>query len=170
MHTSKIGSLVIFASFALVIAFTTSPVLAQSPYGMERARAVGELTHEAIAKALQDEGRVSMSGGFFAFDKADLTETSSEVLFKVAKAMESIPELRMVIVGHTDATGDFDYNLDLSQRRADAVRTALLGEPYNVEAKRLVALGVGQIAPVASNKSEEGQALNRRVEFIVIAN
>jgi outer membrane protein OmpA-like peptidoglycan-associated protein len=156
--------------FALATATGTGPLFAQSPYGMERARAVGELTHEAIAQALQDEGRVSMSGGFFEFDKADLTQTSSEVLFKVAKAMESIPELRMVIVGHTDATGDFNYNLDLSQRRADAVRNALLGEPYNVEAERLVALGVGQIAPVASNKSEEGQALNRRVEFIVITN
>jgi outer membrane protein OmpA-like peptidoglycan-associated protein len=60
--------------------------------------------------------------------------------------------------------------LDLSKRRADAVRNALLEDPYNVEPERLVALGVGQIAPVASNKSEEGQALNRRVEFIVIAN
>jgi len=168
MPLSKIGKFIAFAGLALTT--STGPLLAQSPYGMERARAVGELTHEGIAQALRDEGRVSMSGGFFEFDKADLTGTSSQVLFKIAKAMESIPELRLVIVGHTDSTGDFNYNLDLSKRRADAVRNALLEDPYNVEPERLVALGVGQIAPVASNKSEEGQALNRRVEFIVIAN
>ena len=82
--------------------------------------------------------------------------------------METFPEMRLAIVGHTDSTGDFNYNVDLSQRRAAAVRNTLLGEPYNVAETRLVAMGAGSINPVASNLSEEGRALNRRVVFILL--
>ncbi len=156
------------AGVALALVVGTGPAFAQMPYGQERARAVGELTHDGIATALREDGRVSMSGGFFEFDSAELTGTSGQILFKLSKALESVPELRVVIVGHTDSSGTFEYNLELSRKRADAVRTALLAEPYNVEPDRMVALGVGQIAPVVSNLSDEGRALNRRVEFVVL--
>ena len=160
MPLSKIGKFIAFAGLALTT--STGPLLAQSPYGMERARAVGELTHEGIAQALRDEGRVSMSGGFFEFDKADLTGTSSQVLFKIAKAMESIPELRLVIVGHTDSTGDFNYNLDLSKRRAESVYKYLESKGVNMSG-RFTTTGYGKSDPVASNATEEGRAKNRRV-------
>ena len=70
--------------------------------------------------------------------------------------MALFPEARLVIVGHTDSVGDFYYNIDLAERRANAVREALVGEPYNVAEERLVAMGAGPIAPVASNLGEEG--------------
>ena len=160
--TSIMGATIIgLASFAV-------SVEAQSLYGQERARAVGEMTDEAIVEALREDGRVSMSGGFFETDSDALTETSAEVLFKVASGMALFPEARLVVVGHTDSVGDFYYNIDLAERRANAVRNALLGEPYNVAEDRLVAMGAGPIAPVASNLSDEGRALNRRVEFIVL--
>lgn len=168
MFKLTLGKSIRAAGITLALIIGSGPVLAQAPYGQERARAVGEMTHDAIATALREDGRVSMSGGFFEFDSAELTETSAQILFKLAKALESIPEMRVVLVGHTDSSGAFDYNLELSQQRADAVRTALLAEPYNVEPERMVALGVGPIAPVASNVSDEGRALNRRVEFIVL--
>ncbi|MDG2378212.1 MAG: OmpA family protein, partial [Tateyamaria sp.] len=104
----------------------------------------------------------------FDYDSAELTGTSSEVLVKVASAMATLTEMRLVLVGHTDSTGDFNYNIDLSARRANAVRRALLGEPYNIAPERLVAIGVGPIAPVASNLGDEGRALNRRVEFVML--
>ena len=152
---------------AIALAVTGSSSLAQS-FGQERARAIGEMTDAAIVAALREDGRVSMSGGFFDTDSDALTGTSSEVLFKIASAMASLPEMRLVIVGHTDSVGDFNYNIDLAERRANAVRNTLLGEPYNVAAERLVAMGAGPIAPVASNLGEEGRALNRRVEFVLL--
>lgn len=158
----------ILAATIVAIASIGGSAWAQSLYGQERARAIGEMTDEAIVEALREDGRVSMSGGFFETDSDALTGTSGEVLFKVASGMALFPEARLVIVGHTDSVGDFYYNIDLSERRANAVRDALLGEPYNVAEERLVAMGAGPIAPVASNLGEEGRALNRRVEFIVL--
>jgi outer membrane protein OmpA-like peptidoglycan-associated protein len=154
---------------SLVVAVTLSGSAAYAQaYGQERARVIGEMTDEAIVEALREDGRVAMSGGFFEFDSAELTRTSPEVLFKVASAMKTLEEMRLAIVGHSDSVGDINYNVDLSRRRAEAVREALLGEPYNVQPERLVAMGAGPIAPVMSNISEEGRALNRRVEFIII--
>jgi outer membrane protein OmpA-like peptidoglycan-associated protein len=150
-----------------VLSFGSSAV-AQSPYGQERARAVGEMTGPSILSELQEKGKVSVSGGFFAFDSVELTETSPEVLFRLANAMHLIPDTKISIVGHTDATGDFQYNLELSEHRAEAVRDALIGEPYNVEPERLVVMGAGPIAPVMSNVSEEGQAMNRRIDFVIL--
>lgn len=159
----------LFTVICVVCATGLTPFSASAQaYGQERARAIGELSDDAIIEALKEEGRVSMSGGFFEFDSAELTQTSPEVLFKLARAMDTLVEMRLAIVGHTDSAGDFNYNVDLSKRRADAVREALLGEPYNVSSERLVAMGAGPIAPVMSNKSDEGRALNRRVEFILL--
>lgn len=155
-------------AMALALAVNAGPVTAQSPFGQERARAIGELTNEAVLAALREDGRVSMSGGFFETDSADLSGTSPEVLFKLASAMATLPEMRIAIVGHTDSVGEFGYNVNLGQRRAAAVRAALMAAPYNVAEDRLVAMGAGPIAPVASNLSDEGRALNRRVEFVLL--
>ncbi|CUJ99525.1 Outer membrane porin F precursor [Ruegeria denitrificans] len=154
-------------AMVLALAVTAGPIKAQQ-FGQERARAVGELTDAAVVSALREDGRVSMSGGFFETDSDALSGTSPEVLFKVASAMATLPEMRLAIVGHTDSVGDFTYNIDLAERRATAVRNALMAEPYNVAAERLVAMGAGPIAPVASNLSDEGRALNRRVEFVLL--
>lgn len=129
---------------------------------------IGELTDSEILEALRVNGRVSMSGAFFEWDSAELNSSAPEVLFKLANAMKSLPELRLAIVGHTDSTGDFDYNLTLSAKRAEVVRKLLHSEPYGVAKERLVAVGVGPFDPVASNISEEGRALNRRVTFIIL--
>ena len=70
-----------------------------------------------------------------------------------------------LIIGHTDNKGTLDYNLGLSGRRADAVVKALAAK-YGIDAKRLTSRGLGPLAPIASNRSEEGQAKNRRVEMV----
>ncbi|HEY6840605.1 MAG TPA: OmpA family protein, partial [Chthoniobacterales bacterium] len=67
--------------------------------------------------------------------------------------------------GHTDNKGPLDYNLSLSERRANAV-VARLSSRYGISADRLVARGLGQLAPVASNDTEEGRSKNRRVEMV----
>ena len=133
-----------------------------------RAKGIGEMSDAQIAEALRTQGRVSMSGAFFETDSADLAASSDEVLFKLASSMKIHPELRLAVVGHTDSVGDFNYNLDLAERRANTVVEALQKDPYNITQERLVAVGVGSIDPIASNISEEGRALNRRVTFVVL--
>ena len=133
-----------------------------------RAKALGELTDEQVAEALANDGRVAMSGEFFETDSATLSESSADVLHKLAATMYQMADTRLAVVGHTDSTGPFEHNLELSKARAQAIVAALLKEPYNIAPTRLVAVGVGPISPVASNKSDEGRALNRRVTFILI--
>ena len=70
----------------------------------------------------------------------------------------------MLIVGHTDGQGAFDYNLSLSQRRAQAIVSALTAS--GIAANRLTPAGAGMVAPVASNRTEDGRAKNRRVEIV----
>lgn len=71
----------------------------------------------------------------------------------------------MYVVGHTDNVGGFDYNMKLSQARADAV-VKVLTTQYKVNPSRLKSQGAGPLVPVNSNKAEEGRAKNRRVELV----
>ena len=98
-------------------------------------------------------------------DKADIKPESKPALEEMAKLLKAFPDLRVLIVGHTDSTGDREYNMGLSRRRAEAVVKSLR-ESYGIAASRLVPAGVGMLAPVASNRTEEGRAKNRRVELV----
>ena len=83
--------------------------------------------------------------------------------------MKAFPNMVIEIRGHTDSlnsTGDPNYNLKLSQRRADAVKQALVRK--GISADRIQTIGYGEKQPIADNKNEEGRALNRRTEFKVI--
>ncbi len=73
--------------------------------------------------------------------------------------------LGLLVVGHTDNEGGFDYNIDLSRRRAESVTATLIRE-YEINADRLTPWGVGYTAPVATNTTDAGRALNRRVELV----
>ena len=84
---------------------------------------------------------------------------------EIAKLLHQNKGLKLYVVGHTDNVGKLDYNMKLSKARADAVLKELVMK-YKVSAQRLKAYGVGSLAPVASNKSDEGRAKNRRVELV----
>ena len=73
--------------------------------------------------------------------------------------------LKLLIEGHTDSTGDAAHNLDLSRRRAEAVRGVLMAQ-FKVDATRLTAAGIGAAKPLDSNDTPAGRAQNRRVEFV----
>lgn len=118
-----------------------------------------------IEKALGADGRVSIYGILFDYDKDVVRPESKPALIEIAKALSANPTLRVEIVGHTDNRGAADYNLDLSRRRAANVAAALTRE-HGVAAGRLTSSGAGLGAPVASNDTEEGRARNRRVELI----
>lgn len=101
----------------------------------------------------------------FAVDSATLQPTLINDLRAVAQSLQKYPNSTVQVIGHTDNTGAAAYNQDLSQRRAGSVAAVL--RDYGVPGGRIVALGRGEDAPVASNLTPEGQAQNRRVEIII---
>ena len=102
---------------------------------------------------------------FFDFDRAELKPESKPQLEELTKYLRSDPGMKVFIVGHTDGVGKVEYNQDLSRRRAEAVVAALVSE-HRIATTRLSAHGVGPLAPLATNDTGEGRALNRRVEVV----
>jgi len=120
----------------------------------------------AIQEGLQRDGKVALYGVTFDTNKAVIREQSSEQLEQMAKALQAQPKMKVFIVGHTDDQGEFEANMTLSQKRAQAVADALASK-YGIPANRMMPRGVANMAPVASNATEEGRAKNRRVELVV---
>lgn len=118
-----------------------------------------------MQKAIDSGGRVALYGIQFDFDKAELKPESRETLAEIAKYLKANASVRLIVTGHTDSQGAFDYNLDLSSRRAAAV-VASLTRDFGIAASRLTPFGAGMAAPVASNADEAGRARNRRVELV----
>lgn len=104
-----------------------------------------------------------LEGVSFALNSAELTPESFAVLDKVVESLQAYPEVRIEVQGHTDSTGSAAYNLDISSRRAAAVKTYL--EIHGIAPDRLTAVGYGEDLPIADNSTREGRALNRRVEL-----
>ena len=113
--------------------------------------------------AAMEEGRISIIYGInFDVDSDRLRPDATPALERILGALESLGDLRMAIEGHTDSDGSEAHNLDLSQRRAEAVVAWLVER--GVDAGRLRAVGKGEAEPVADNETSAGKALNRRVE------
>ena len=104
---------------------------------------------------------------FFAHNKAEILKRSHSVLKQVSDFMRRYPEInKLRVEGHTDDTGGREANHELSQARADAVRLHLIS--LGVEVSRLESRGYGDKQPIASNDTDEGRALNRRVNFRIL--
>ncbi len=108
--------------------------------------------------------RVALNGIYFDFGKASLLPISAPSIKAVAELMATNPSWTLRVEGHTDSVGTAAFNLDLSQRRAAAVRDVLVGQ-YKLPAAHVVASGFGATRPVAVNTTLEGRAANRRVEL-----
>lgn len=121
---------------------------------------------KALQTGLQEEGKVTLTGLFFDTGKATIKEESKAQLEEMAKLMQTQPNRKFFIVGHTDNVGNFDANQTLSLQRAQAVVSALTAAPHRINANRLIAKGNANLAPVASNAEEAGRARNRRVELV----
>jgi OmpA-OmpF porin, OOP family len=106
---------------------------------------------------------IALSNVAFELGSANLTASSRDALNRIAASLKAQTDLRIEIAGHTDSQGAVAYNMDLSQRRADAVRDYLIGE--GVDEAQLQAKGYGPHEPVADNGTASGRAMNRRVEF-----
>jgi len=118
-----------------------------------------------MSAQIETGGRVALYGIQFDFDSTSLKQSSNDTLAEIARALSESPDLALYVVGHTDNEGALDYNRDLSERRAQAVVNRLVAI-YGIEEGRLTPAGVGPVSPVATNETEEGKALNRRVELV----
>ena len=120
---------------------------------------------EAIGKGIDSTGHMAIYGVEFDTGSATIKPASAVVLGEIAKLLDSRPQLNLMVIGHTDNKGTFEYNLNLSSQRAHSV-TRYLVEQHGIDQGRLQSGGVGYQAPVASNDTPEGRARNRRVELV----
>ncbi len=124
-----------------------------------------DINAEAMARDLDEAGSVRIYGIHFDTGEAVIKEESESILAEIARLLEENQEMKLGVVGHTDATGSVADNMELSQQRADAV-VSYLTTQYGISDDRLLPHGAGPWAPVASNEEEDGRARNRRVELI----
>lgn len=118
-----------------------------------------------LEKALQEGEKVDIYDIFFSFNSATLRPESDETLSTIAKLLNKHPDWKLAIGGHTDSIASDSFNLDLSTRRAVAVKLALV-ERFKIADARLSTQGYGEASPRATNDTLEGRARNRRVELM----
>jgi outer membrane protein OmpA-like peptidoglycan-associated protein len=147
------------ASVDLVQDMNNSP---EGVVGLRRVR-FAESTPD-FSKVISS-GRYVTHGIVFDTDSDRIKSDSAAVIKMIANGLQSNPGLNLLIEGHTDSSGDAAHNMDLSKRRAAAVKTVLVSQ-FSIDAARLTTTGLGASKPIASNDTPQGRADNRRVEFV----
>jgi outer membrane protein OmpA-like peptidoglycan-associated protein len=118
-----------------------------------------------LKSELERTGHVALYGIYFDTDKSEIKAESNNALTAIADLLKQNAGWNLYVVGHTDMTGELDHNMKLSDARAKSVVTELTAK-HGVAANRLTGYGVGPLAPVAGNDTEDGKAKNRRVELV----
>lgn len=126
---------------------------------------IRKLQESLNAKQTERGTLVTFGDVLFDFNKAELKSSAYPNITKLAQFLQENPDRQVIVEGYTDSVGSASYNLGLSERRANSVRTALVRA--GVEPARIVAQGYGKEYPVADNSSESGRAQNRRVEVTI---
>jgi outer membrane protein OmpA-like peptidoglycan-associated protein len=120
---------------------------------------------DSLEQGIEAAGRVAIYNIYFDTGEASIKEDSTEALTTTAEFLKENQDQRYLVVGHTDNTGDYMMNLDLSKARAEAVVEKLSNE-YGISREQLRAVGVGPASPLFSNSTEDGRSKNRRVEIV----
>ena len=131
----------------------------------ERVRQLEAQLRDIEGKQTERGLLVTLGDVLFAFNKAELTPQAGPRLDKLASFLKQFPQRKLLVEGYTDAVGSDAYNMELSERRAEAIREALVAR--GVDTTRVVTKGYGKAYPVADNASVDGRALNRRVEVVI---
>jgi outer membrane protein OmpA-like peptidoglycan-associated protein len=124
------------------------------------ATGVPDTRHKLI-----EEGKFSTTGILFDFQSAVIKPESYGVIKEIATVLKENPSVKIKVLGHTSSDGDDAANMELSKKRAAAVKELMVKE-HGLEEPRIVPEGKGETQPVGDNKTKEGKAQNRRVEFI----
>ena len=142
-------------------------VVAQLDIVQTKTMQSGMVTVDAngMRKSIRDTGRVALYGIFFESGKSEMKAESKPALDEIAKLMKLETSMRLLVVGHTDTDGTLPSNQSLSEQRARAV-VVQLTTIHKIAAARLTPVGVGFAAPVATNRTSDGKAKNRRVELV----
>lgn len=147
----------------------TRAELAHDFYGVDQAlsyRSVrfAESTPD-FSQVIMSSGRYVTNGILFDTNSDRLKPDSAPVIQAIARGLAANASLKVLIEGHTDSTGNAAANLDLSKRRAEAVKSVLASQ-FQIDAGRMTTTGLGASKPVDNNDSPQGRARNRRVEFV----
>ena len=118
-----------------------------------------------FSQVISSTGRFVTHGILFDTASDRLKPESAPVIQSIAKGLETNPNLRLLIEGHTDSVGNAASNLDLSRRRAEAVKSVLVAQ-FKVDAARLSTKGLGATKPIDTNDTPQGRSQNRRVELV----
>ena len=108
------------------------------------------------------------SGILFDTGKSDLKDAAKTNIQNLAATMKNNPETNIMVIGHTDAVGSDQFNMNLSQQRAAAVKSYAAAQ--GIASSRLSTVGKGESEPIADNSTETGKSQNRRVEIVIVAN
>jgi len=125
---------------------------------------LAELAEEELLELTSSFGE--FSDAYFEFDDYRIGEASYPILDRVKDIMMKYPGINLEIAAHTDNMGSFEYNMTLSQKRAQSMVDYLVEQ--GLDASRLIGKGYGESRPITSNTTEEGRGINRRVEFIIM--
>ncbi len=108
------------------------------------------------------------SGILFDTGKSDLKDAARTNIQNLAATMKNNPETNIMVIGHTDAVGSDQFNMNLSQQRAAAVKSYAAAQ--GIASSRLTTVGKGESEPIADNSTDTGKSQNRRVEIVIVAN
>jgi len=123
---------------------------------------------EEMASQIALNGRIALYGIQFDFNSSVIRPDSEATLAEIAKLLRGKPDLKVLVVGHTDTVGTFEFNRKLSTDRAEVVVKHLVSA-HGISGTRLFPVGVSFASPIATNQTEEGRAKNRRVELVDMA-
>lgn len=135
-------------------------------YDFNKINSAETIEQDLILTAIEKEAKIVINNIFFDFNKTELKTASYSELNRIFDSMSDGQIKKIQISGHTDAIGSDDYNLNLSQKRADAVFNYFRNK--GIPAYRMDVIGFGETQPIAPNDTEEGQSKNRRVEFKIL--
>lgn len=155
-------ALLVFDNYGGNSPFTSIDVIETKP--LETGKV--QIDVASLKKSIENEGKVALYGIHFDHDRAEINPKSDPTLTVIADYLRANAKAKVFVVGHTDNTGQYEHNLTLSTSRANAVVTALT-KKYNINPARLKGVGVGPVAPVTTNTTEAGRAMNRRVEVVL---
>jgi len=126
---------------------------------------MNNVTLNVLNEGIAANGKVAIYDIYFDSGKYAIKNESSSALKVIANYLKENPNKKFVVVGHTDTDGVFESNIKLSINRAKAVVNELV-KTYSIDAKQLMPYGVGSVAPITSNATDDGKARNRRVELV----
>ncbi len=118
-----------------------------------------------LEEALDRDGKVALYGILFDTDKSTIKPESEKALQQIIDYLNTNPKVNIIIVGHTDMTGEFSHNMKLSKDRAEEIKDYLI-KTGKIDSSRLESNGVGPLCPVSTNEKDDGKTLNRRVEIV----